>query len=413
MESIKSATLAACLGILTLSAGASTYVFVEEADIEKARTLLDSADAPPAMKLSYQHVLEEAALAMNDGPFSVTDKDMTPPSGDKHDYLSISPYWWPDESKPDGLPWIQKDGKVNPVSKTPETDSRRIGEFTRSVRALAIAYYFSRDEKYAERAIDYLRVWFLHPETRMNPNLNFAQGVPGVAPGRKSGLIDSRSLADRIPDSLAMLSTSRHWTEADEAGLRAWYGDYLDWLLTHELPMEEARSENNHGSWHDLQVAGIAYYLGRTDLTKKMVEKGKMRLDTQFEADGTQPFELARTRSYHYSYFNLDALSHLALLGPKVGVDLWGYTSPKGATLKTAIEKMAEYHDPGREWPWAHKPPRRVVRMVPIYRKAALAYDDPALMALSKSGDFSEYTVEENLGERWAERAVYLMWPAP
>jgi hypothetical protein len=365
------------------------------------------------MKNAYGHVLEEAALAMEDGPFSVTDKTMVPPSGDKHDYLSLSPYWWPDETKPDGLPWIRRDGKVNPASKTADTDSRRIGHFTRSVRVLALAYYFSGDDKYARRAIHYLRVWFLEPATRMNPNLNFAQGVPGVAPGRKSGLIDSRSLADRLLDSMAILAGSDPWTQADEAGLMAWYTSYLAWLLTHELPTGEALSENNHGSWHDLQVAGVAYFVGKPDVARRMVEKGKMRLDTQFEADGTQPHELARTRSYHYSYFNLDALTGLALLGPKVGVDLWGYTSPKGVSLKSAIEMMAEYQDPTAAWPWPHKKERRVARMAPIYRKAALAYDDEALMALSKSVDFSGYTVADNLGEIWAERDVHLLWPAP
>jgi hypothetical protein len=364
------------------------------------------------MKQSYKHVLEEATLALKDGPFSVMDKTMVPPSGDKHDYLSISPYWWPDESKPDGLPWIRKDGKTNPVSKTADTDSERIGQFTRSVNALAIAYYFSQDEKYAERAIEYLRIWFLNPETRMNPNVNFAQGVPGVASGRRSGLIDSRSVVDRLLDAMAMLSKSPSWTAKIEAGIQAWYGDYLTWLLTHELPTDEATSPNNHGSWHDLQVAGVSFFVGKTDITKKMVEKGKMRLDTQFEADGTQPFELERTRSYHYSYFNLDALSMIAQLGVKVDVDLWGYTSPKGASLKKAIKKMGEYHDPDMEWPWPHKQPRSVVRMMPIYRKAALAYHDEALMKLSQAADFSVFNVNDNLGEVWAERGVQLLWPA-
>ena len=27
---------------------------------------------------------------------------------------SVGPYWWPDPSKPDGLPYIRKDGHKNP-----------------------------------------------------------------------------------------------------------------------------------------------------------------------------------------------------------------------------------------------------------------------------------------------------------
>ena len=220
-------------------------------------------------------------------------------------------------------------------------------------------------------------------------------------------------MAVGLLDAMAMLSKSPSWTEADEKGLRAWYSEYLDWLLSHELPTSEATSPNNHGSWHDQQVAGVSFLVGKTDVTKKMVEKGKMRLDTQFEADGTQPLELERTRSYHYSYFNLDALTGLAQLGVLVDVDLWGYTSPKDVSLKIAIEKMAEYRDPDADWPWPHKGDRPVVRMMPIYRKAAFAYNDKALMKLSKSADFSGYNVNDDLGELWAERGVELLWPAP
>jgi hypothetical protein len=393
------------------------FVFLDQATLEKSRALLHSKNAPEGMKKSYQHVLDEAALALAEGPFSVMDKTMVPPSGDKHDYLSISPYWWPDPSKPDGLPWIRKDGITNPISKTPDTDSRRIGHFTRSVNALAIAYYFSGDEKYAERAIEYLRIWFLKPETRMNPNLNFAQGYPGGPDGRRSGLIDSRTLVDRVLDATVMLSTSKKWTQADEDGIHAWYGEYLNWLLTHKLPTSEAKSPNNHGSWHDLQVAGVSYFVGKPDVTKEMLETvKKLRIDKQFDADGTQPLELERTRPYHYSYFNLDALTQIALLGPKVGVDLWGYTSPKGVSLKTAIDKMAQYQDLKVDFPWEDnkEAKRPVSRMLPIYRRAALAYNDKALMDLSKTGDFSGLSAKtsEDLDEVWVERSVELLSPA-
>jgi hypothetical protein len=384
--------------------------------LESSREQLETGRSGAEITQAYERLLEEATIAAEEGPFSVTDKTIMPPSGSKNDYLSLSPYWWPDETKKDGLPWIRRDGKTNPVSKTSDTDSRRIGAFTRSVRALALAWYFSRDETYATRGIEYIRIWFIDPETRMNPNMNFAQGVPGRADGRRSGLIDSRGLADRALDAIAILSHSDQWTEADEAGVNAWLSDYLDWLLTDQLsggPGGEAWSENNHGSWHDLQVAAVALFLGREDIARSMVAKGKTRIDTQFEANGEQPHELARTRSYHYCYFNLDALTGLAQIGEKVGVDLWHYTSPAGASLEVGIDLMAAYNDPAREWPWPHQAERRVSRMAPIFRKAGLALANREFLDLSKSQDFSNRTVESNLGEVWAQRDVVLLYPAP
>src|SRR5256885_8665383 len=38
----------------------------------------------------------EGQQELSAGPFSVLDKDYTPPSGDRHDYMSQAPYFWPD-----------------------------------------------------------------------------------------------------------------------------------------------------------------------------------------------------------------------------------------------------------------------------------------------------------------------------
>ncbi|RKX34823.1 MAG: alginate lyase [Verrucomicrobia bacterium] len=417
MKIPKSSVLAACIGAIYFSSvvSAAPFVFLDENVLDENRKRLHSGEASNSQVQSYERLLEEAASAMKAGPFSVTDKGMMPPSGSRNDYLSISPYWWPDPSKEDGLPWIRRDGKTNPASKTSDTDSRRIGHFTRSVRALAIAYTFSRDEQYAERGIEFIRTWFFDPTTKMNPNMNFAQGVPGITSGRRYGLIDSRVLVDRMLDAIAMLSASPYWTDEDEKQIKAWYGEYLHWLLTDELsggPEGEAYSENNHGSWYDLQVAGISYFLGKTDLTRELVEKGRMRIDTQFDKEGRQAHELARTRAYHYSTFNLDALAGLAQIGEKVGVDLWHYESPGGGSLEKGIQLMADYNDPGEKWPYAQKDPRRrVERMAPIFLKAGFALDNDAFIDLAVSADFDGFTVTDNLAEIWAERDIELLYP--
>jgi hypothetical protein len=394
---------------------AAEFVFLDEATLEANRTLLQSNKASDSMKDAYTKLIEEAELAMNDGPFSVADKGMVPPSGSKNDYMSISPYWWPDESKEDGLPWIRHDGKTNPASKTDETDSKRIGHFTRSVRALAIAYYFSQDEKYAQQGIEYVRTWFFNKDTKMNPNVNYGQGVPGVAEGRRGGIIDTRTLTDLMLDSIAILSQSPTWTESDETQITQWYSEYLDWLIIDDLsggPKGEAYAENNHGTWYDYQVAGVSYFIGNDALAKQMVQKGKMRIDTQFEKDGSQPHEIERTRAYHYHYFSLDPLVGIAQIGDKVGIDLWNYINKKGGSLDTGIQLMADYNDLSKEWPYTQKDERRrVERMTPLYLKAGVAMENPEWVKLATETDFSEFTVKKNLAEVWAQRDVELLYP--
>src|SRR6478735_5687074 len=57
---------------------------------------------------------KQADELLNKKPISVTDKAFTPASGDKHDYMSQAPYFWYDSTKPNGLPYMRKDGEHNP-----------------------------------------------------------------------------------------------------------------------------------------------------------------------------------------------------------------------------------------------------------------------------------------------------------
>src|SRR5574344_470512 len=45
---------------------------------------------------------------------SVMTKKYIPKSGDKHDYMSLARYYWPDSTKADFRPYISRDGQSNP-----------------------------------------------------------------------------------------------------------------------------------------------------------------------------------------------------------------------------------------------------------------------------------------------------------
>src|SRR5690606_19816581 len=113
-----------------------------------------------------------ADRVMEEGLYSVTFKNITPPGGTFHDYMSMGPYWWPDPEKPNGLPYIRRDGEVNPERNT--MDNVQMNRMINSVRSLSLAWFFSNDIRYAEKAEILLNTWFLAPETRMNPHLKFA-----------------------------------------------------------------------------------------------------------------------------------------------------------------------------------------------------------------------------------------------
>src|SRR5207247_1046274 len=161
---------------------------------------------------------------LNTQPLTIVHKPKAPPSGDKHDYVSMAPYFWPDPNKADGLPYIRRDGRVNPERE--RYDAPLLRKMSQAVGTLSLAYYLTNDERYAVHAARYLRVWFLDVPTRMNPNLNYAQFIPGVTDGRGIGIIDTVSLL-QVVDGIGMLRGSPAWTDADQAGLTAWFRDYL------------------------------------------------------------------------------------------------------------------------------------------------------------------------------------------
>jgi hypothetical protein len=300
----------------------------------------------PALK----QLLKDADAQLEAPIVAVTDKHtLMPPSGDKHDYFSLSPYWWPDPSKPDGLPYIRRDGVTNPESKK-DLDQPRIAAMGYNVNTLALAWYLTGDEKYAKHASAQLRAWFLDSATRMTPHLRFSQLVKGNPEERGSGIVDTRWFIEAV-DASGLLAGSNSWTAKDDADLKTWFRAYLDWLLTSPNGKHEHDAQNNHGSWYAAQTSTYALFTGDTARARQIAEDAKARIGWQIKSDGDQPIENERTRSMHYSGFNVEALSRVAEGGRRVGVDLWHYQAPEGGSLQKAIRRLARYTNSGEKWP--------------------------------------------------------------
>ena len=323
----------------------------------------------------------DAQKALSAGPFSVVSKSVTPPSGDKHDYMSQAPYFWPDPKSPNGLPYIRRDGERNPEIEKID-NHRTLDQMEAAVETLALAYHFKRDEAYAQKAAQLLRAFFLEPETRMNPNLQFAQGIPGINTGRGIGLIETRGLT-RIVDAIGLLAGSKLWTTADQKGMEEWFGKFLQWMLESKNGHDEAAAKNNHGTFYDVQVVSFALFLRKEELAKSVLETAKTkRIAVQVESDGRQPLELARTKAWSYSVGNLDGLMLLADLGARVGVDLWNYQTHDGRSIRRALDFLAPFAFSEKKWAYQQLGDWPPQMLFPLIRRASSHYTDAAFKAL-------------------------------
>jgi hypothetical protein len=328
-------------------------------------------------------------------PVSVMDKKLTPVSGDKHDYMSQAPYFWYDSTKPNGLPYMRKDGVRNPeINKI--TDRTYLGNLENATRALSLTWFITGDEKYAAKSAELLKTWFLDESTKMNPHLEYGQAIPGINTGRGIGLIETIALTN-IADAAILLQGSRSWTNADHLSLQKWYGEFLNWMLTSKNGKEEHAAKNNHGTWYYAQVIDFSLFIGDTNKAKQLAEESKRRLDSQLTKEGKQPLELERTNGLGYSTMNLRGWFTVATLAEKTGVNIWNYQTSGSADLRTAFDWLLPYALGEKKWEYDQISEYNKTEIYPLLLQAWSAFEDQKYYTAAKSLDIGPANIMADL----------------
>jgi len=363
----------------------------------QAKKLLRDGD--PLLRMPYDTLLKNADKTLSEGPFTVVSKEKIPPSGDKHDYISMGPYWWPNPSTTDGLPYVRKDGERNPELKKFE-DRENIAKLITSVKTLSLAYYFSDNEKYAQRAVLLLKVWFVNSDTRMNANLNFGQSIPGITQGRAEGIIETVGLIE-VVDGIGMLKNSPSLSDQDLQSLRKWFADYLKWIRESAVGKDEIAALNNHGTWCDAQSVSYALFSQQSELAKNIIEtRGYERINSQILKDGSQPRELTRTLSWNYCNMNLRAFFTLSNLAKKINIDLMNYKSNGFFPLHQALDYLIPYLKEEKKWENQQIKPMEYDNTLFCLRMGSLNYHDQVYEQLIGKYHRSDATDQ-----------IYLLWP--
>ena len=340
--------------------------------------------AIPLASTERARVLSLANLYMTRVPETITASRAARSAGGPHDLFSEGDYWWPDPAHPDG-PYVRRDGESNPDNFV---DHRRaLVRFSVEVPALTAAWTLTSEDRYAAHARRHLRAWFVDPATRMTPSLEYAQAIRGIVTGRGTGIIDTFHLVE-VARAIEVLRKGGALPDGELQPIRAWFTEYIRWLTTHPYGIEERDAKNNHGTCWVMQVAAFASVTG-DEAQKEMcrVRFKTVLLPTQMAADGSFPLELARTKPYGYSLFNLEAMTTICQILSTPSDNLWSYQLPDGRGMRKALEfivpfikdktrwphpRDVQYHD---EWPMRHA----------SLLFGSIALDQPPYLALWKT----------------------------
>lgn len=319
--------------------------------LQQVRTSLKSKKSPYVE--SFNDLISDAQDLLKQKDVSIIDKKRVSVSGDKHDYVSLSRYYWPNPRKSDGLPYIARDGVSNPELK--EYDRENLDKMSRRVQTLTLAWFLSRDTTFASAALKQVRIWFIDDSTKMNPNMNYAQMIPGRnnGKGHAFGVLDGYSITEML-GALKLLESYKRFTKADKKSLKKWFTEYVQWLITSDQGLEESRSVNNHGTTYDTQLLAYTLYIGDRKTAKELIKNFAQRhILTQIELDGTQPAELKRTLAFHYSWYNLSHMLDFYTIAKNNGLDFSKATQIEGHSYFKALDFLAEYIGKDVEqWPY-------------------------------------------------------------
>lgn len=287
--------------------------------------------------------------ALNQEVATVTSFVAPRSAGGVHDFYSEGDYWWPNPVSPDSA-YIRRDGQTNPDNFVAHRHA--MIRLSTLIGDLTSAWIITKDEKYITEALKHIRAWFIDPETRMNPDLQYAQAIKGITTGRGIGIIDTIHLLE-VVQSLIVMEQEGMLPNEDAVATKDWFAKYLYWLTNHPYGKEEMNAKNNHGTCWVMQAAQFAKYTGNTEILDFCRQRYQtVLLPAQMAADGSFPLELKRTKPYGYSLFNLDAMATVCHILTDEHHPLWQYATEDGRNMQKAVAWLFPYIKDKSAWPY-------------------------------------------------------------
>ncbi len=295
-------------------------ILIDQAEIDAIRAQLAMSSEP--WQSAYTGLIRAADEALGQAPVSVTFGGLNRCDGNEHVFCSTGFY-------PGG-----------DVRDRYDADQVRV--VSTAVRDLGMAYAFSGQDRYAEKAIELIRVWALDPDTLMYPRIPYQQAKIELYP-TLSGFIYGADLIWNYPG----------WDPSEKTALAAWIRAFG------EAAMSMTTDQNNFGNWKIALVAVAGAYLDDVPLLEHAFSEFRRKIPDQIHWTGRMNWEYGRTAGWGgigYSLYAVQAMTMAAEVARHREVDLYDYTSDGTRGLRVALDYLAPYLVDPSSWPHATGP---------------------------------------------------------
>ena len=265
----------------------------------------------------YKALVTKADGIIKQKPVAVTDKEICL-SGNKHNYESLSIYWWPDPKNPGG-PYIARDGENNPEYK--KYDYPRLLKLKDNLVTCSKAFFLTGDPRYYDFFCLQLDTWFINPETRMVPNFGYCQFIPGRNNGRGNpqGMADTYNFNDML-ESIRLVNAVRNIGKGRMKSLKNWFSDFAYWMQTSDYGKKAYAFKNGQVLTFDTTIYDIFIFTGKKSARKSILKAfPEKRIKAQIADDGKMPEALKRTKALSYTVSDITRLLDFASLAKADG----------------------------------------------------------------------------------------------
>lgn len=318
---------------------------------------------PDVAAIDHDRILAEAGRALTQAITPITSIAATRSSGSAHDFYSEPEDYFPDPASA-ANPWVQrKPSAVNPEAFTAHRDA--VYALGTAVPALTAAFVLTNEPRYAAKAAEHLRAWFVTAATRMTPALPFGQRIPnaptGRAEGRFEGVLDTLPLAETAR-CIRFLAASEALSAEELKAIRVWFADYFQWL-NESLVGGLARDQKDHhaSSWlfqcaayADANVTGFTSDDTRLNTLRHRFHTVTLR--AQMTARGNFPHEVSAAFPYRNSLLNLDLLALACDLLTTRFDNAWEYELQDGPGMRSAFAYHFPFMVNRAAWPYPADP---------------------------------------------------------